>query len=259
MCEWADGGSNLDVQINGESIVQDGVAEIPYSNQYKPGVIKTVDYPFWGSGVGKNSSGTLTLFPATTSMVDERNRQNVSPISVNNLDYAVKAAMCDGKGATWTADEQTAARERMGIGDWELIADLTLEEEARNILVNNDINGNSLSLNSVKIFVFSPVPRESSKHNGYLRINGDANYYGVIYWKVNEKESLATVHADVFGKSAPAEVRFSNAIPIAVAASTNMCFTPGKEIAYYDAINSLTFIANYYFDKKTRFVVIGKA
>lgn len=28
-CEWADSGSNLDVRINGESIVQDGVAEIP--------------------------------------------------------------------------------------------------------------------------------------------------------------------------------------------------------------------------------------
>ena len=133
VCEWADGGNNLDVRINGESIVQDGVAEIPYSNQYKPGVIKTVNYPFWGSGVGKNSSDTLTLFPATTSMVDERNRKNVSPISVNNLDYAIKAAMCDGKGAAWTADEQAAARERMGIGEWELIADITLEEKVNKI------------------------------------------------------------------------------------------------------------------------------
>ena len=119
----------MDVRINGESIVQDGVADIPYSNQYKPGVIKTVNYPFWGSGVGKNSGDTLTLFPATTSMVDERNRSNVSPISVNNLDYAVKAAMCDGKGAAWTADEQAAARERMGIGTSTLVYSYTLTED----------------------------------------------------------------------------------------------------------------------------------
>ena len=33
------------------------------------------------------------------------------------LDYAVKAAMCDGEGAAWTAAEQAAARERMGIDD----------------------------------------------------------------------------------------------------------------------------------------------
>lgn len=38
--------------------------------------------------------------------------------------------MCDGKGTAWTADEQTAARERMGAwtGDWQIIMDETLAE-----------------------------------------------------------------------------------------------------------------------------------
>ena len=38
--------------------------------------------------------------------------------------------MCDGKGTAWTADEQTAARERMGAwtGDWQIIMDQTLAE-----------------------------------------------------------------------------------------------------------------------------------
>lgn len=38
--------------------------------------------------------------------------------------------MCDGKGTAWTADEQTAARERMGVwtGDWQIIMDETLAE-----------------------------------------------------------------------------------------------------------------------------------
>ena len=51
----------------------------------------------------------------------------------SNLDYAVKAAMCDGKGAAWTAAEQAAARKRMGFGDslelievWELDHDETM-------------------------------------------------------------------------------------------------------------------------------------
>ena len=35
-------------------------------------------------------------------------------ITCANYDFAVKAAMCDGKGAAWTADEQAAARGRMG-------------------------------------------------------------------------------------------------------------------------------------------------
>lgn len=47
------------------------------------------------------------------------------------MDYAVKTAMCDGKGAAWTADEQQAARDRMGIGKpWELIEEIEFAEEA---------------------------------------------------------------------------------------------------------------------------------
>lgn len=128
-CEWADdGGSNLDVRINGESIVQDGVAEIPVAKEDDIlGVIKTVPYEFWGTGVGANSAGRLQLYPASEKNIDERKKINVSPISVKNLDYAVKAAMCDGKGATWTAEEQAAARERTGA--WTTIADITLDED----------------------------------------------------------------------------------------------------------------------------------
>lgn len=55
------------------------------------------------------------------------------PVVPANLDYAVKCAMCDGKGAAWTAEEQAAARERMGIGEWELFADIALEEKVQKI------------------------------------------------------------------------------------------------------------------------------
>ena len=131
--EWADGGvANLDVQINGESIVKDGVAEIPVANRENVfGVVKTIPYEFWGTGVGVGGKDNqLRLYPASEKNIDARQKINVSPISVNNLDYAVKAAMCDGKGAAWTADEQAAARERMEIDDYEDILDVTLEEES---------------------------------------------------------------------------------------------------------------------------------
>lgn len=129
--EWAD-CANLDVRINGESIVQNGVAEIPIANRDNVfGVVKTVPYEFWGTGVGASSNdGQLRLYPASNGNIDARQKINVSPISVNNLDYAVKAAMCDGKGAAWTAEEQAAARERMGIDDWEdVITYITSSEE----------------------------------------------------------------------------------------------------------------------------------
>lgn len=128
--EWAD-CTNLDVRINGESIVRDGVAEIPIANRDNVfGVVKTIPYEFWGTGVGADRDGNLRLYPASNGNIDARQKINVSPISVNNLDYAVKAAMCDGKGAAWTAEEQAAARERMGIDEWEDVLDVTLEKDS---------------------------------------------------------------------------------------------------------------------------------
>lgn len=129
--EWAD-CTNLDVQIKGKSIVTDGIAEIPIANRDNVfGVVKTVPYEFWGTGVGASSNnGQLRLYPASNGNIDARQKINVFPISVNNLDYAVKAAMCDGKGAAWTEEEQAAARERMGIDEWEDVLDVTLEKDS---------------------------------------------------------------------------------------------------------------------------------
>lgn len=128
--EWAD-CTNLDVRINGESIVQNGVAEIPIANRDNVfGVVKTIPYEFWGTGVGADRDGNLRLYPASENSIDARQKINRSPISVNNLDYAVKAAMCDGKGAAWTAEEQANARDRIGIDEWENVLDVTLEKDS---------------------------------------------------------------------------------------------------------------------------------
>lgn len=138
--EWAD-CANLDVQIKGKSIVTDGIAEIPIANRDNVfGVVKTVPYEFWGTGVGASSNdGQLRLYPASNGNIDARQKINVSPISVNNLDYAVKAAMCDGKGAAWTEEEQASARERIGIPtDWQLVDDITIEKAVVKIAIDTD-------------------------------------------------------------------------------------------------------------------------
>lgn len=124
-CEWADGGgSNLDVQINGESIVQDGVAEIPILNtdDGQFGVVKTRKLIY---GIGANVNGELFVHEANNVNIDYR--QQYRAITPYTIDYAVKAAMCDGKGAAWTAEEQASARDRMGA--WTTIADITLAED----------------------------------------------------------------------------------------------------------------------------------
>lgn len=124
VCEWADdGGSNLDVRIDGKSIVQDGVAEIPISSHDTLGLVYT-DNSAGGYTTGlMNQQGRLQV---NTASIDDVNKRRLrKEIDCSNFDYAVKAAMCDGKGAAWTAEEQAAARERMGALDTQDMIDIT--------------------------------------------------------------------------------------------------------------------------------------
>lgn len=102
--------------------MQDGVAEIPTSRKNSLGVI---GYRSTTDGVYINGEGILSIVPANNSYIS--NRIYSMPITPMALDYAVKAAMCDGKGAAWTAEEQASARDRMGA--WTTIADITLAED----------------------------------------------------------------------------------------------------------------------------------
>ena len=148
VCEWADGGNNLDVRINGESIVQDGVAEIPVavgnaiSNIATAGLAQIKPHGMGGISVSTTDK-TLITAKALNEHIDTRvasdyldggtsGNNHSRPIVPANLDYAVKAAMCDGKGAAWTADEQAAARERMGIDEWEDVITYTTSSEEEN-------------------------------------------------------------------------------------------------------------------------------
>lgn len=112
-----------DVQVAGTSVMTDGVANVPIANKGGLGV-SSVDY----YSIGTTDAGVLFLYNSRKGDIDARSA-NIA-VTPYNLDYAVKAAMCDGKGAAWTAAEQKAARERMGIpGDYELIEEITLTEE----------------------------------------------------------------------------------------------------------------------------------
>lgn len=137
--EWVDepsGGSSLDIQIDGQSIVKDGVAEIPLCTDTKgPGLI-TIDIYSNSGGLyrANHNTGLIRIAKASDNSLAERGN-SYCPVVPTNLDYAVKCAMCDGKGATWTAEEQASARERMGAltGDWQIIMDETLAELVKEV------------------------------------------------------------------------------------------------------------------------------
>ena len=132
-----------DVQVNGKSIVDEfGKAMLPNCGVDKYGLVKGT----WGEQSGTIfANETLYIVPATNNTIKSRiasennnsGRNNRHAIVPSHLDYAVKAAMCDGKGAAWTADEQAAARERMGLpGNFELVADIELIEETKMVSIN---------------------------------------------------------------------------------------------------------------------------
>lgn len=113
-----------DVQIDGVSILDENkVANIPIASENTLGVVKTNSYSF---GIGINASGQMYINRANNSQIDDRNLY--PPITAGNVDYAVKQAMCDGKGAEWTDEEKASARARMGIAIDEDSLNTMLEE-----------------------------------------------------------------------------------------------------------------------------------
>ncbi len=120
----APGGTVSDVQVDGVSVVTDGVANVPLAANDRFGVIKAVAT----NGVVVDSNGQLFTFPAQTANINARTQTRM-PIVPANLDYAVKAAMTDGVGAAWTDAEKAAARARMH-EKYELIETVTLTEDS---------------------------------------------------------------------------------------------------------------------------------
>lgn len=135
-----------DVQINGKSIVgENGVAMIPKLQGsginnllYGLPALSDGNRPV---GIGITMHGSLMTIPARRPEIMNRVERDYFDTGITGsdyhnaicpgyLDYAVKAAMCDGKGAAWTAEEKESARERMGIGEYEDVLDVTLEEDS---------------------------------------------------------------------------------------------------------------------------------
>lgn len=135
-----------DVQIAGNSVLEDGVANVPIASDAVIGGVKTNS---WG-GTMTNDYGQLMVFPSTNTHINERVSRTV--LTPTNMDYAVKATMCDGKGAAWTAAEQKAARDRMGVDRaYELIEEIILNESVTQVVRTN------MSLAEMRIVVEVPV------------------------------------------------------------------------------------------------------
>ena len=137
------------VQLNGESLVQDSVATIPLAGYNRLGAVQLDPAGFAAASV----EGKLALVPPTDAQISTHTHTQ-RPITPSCMDYAVKAAICDGKGAAWTSAEQKAARERMGAdGNYVLIEETVLTEETLLFERTQEPDGTPYNFSAFKLIV----------------------------------------------------------------------------------------------------------
>lgn len=195
------GGGNVDdVQINGTSIVVDKVANIPIADRDIYGLVKAYKLTGLG-GVNLDANDRLVLTPLKNTDIDARKSStayNNKPVTNTNLDYAVKQAMCDGKGAEWTEEEKANARARMGVNQAYLVEEFTLEEDANTIDRSSEPDLTPYNFESLVVVIdctgltfnnFSVWLRLNHSKTGQWLYSGQGEFgsnntkYGVFKWK----------------------------------------------------------------------------
>lgn len=181
-----------DVQIAGSSVLDGGVAKVPIAQWDAPGVVSILSPQ--DSGL-LNDNGSLKVSYATDAEISSRTGTRKAIVCAN-MDYAVKAAMCDGKGAAWTAVEQKAARERIGVhGEFELIEEITLSENVMNVAREAFPDGTHYNLRSLIIVVDSGNVENRPNVEGWVRLNAKLPYSEWAYISqgtfVNTNESYS--------------------------------------------------------------------
>lgn len=146
-------------------------------------------------GIINNADGELALNPASNNTINSRLTRQ--PITVGNFDYAVKAAMCDGKGATWTDAEQKAARERMGVDKaYELIEEITLTEKVTRLIRNAEPNGTAYHFKKMYVNIVTPQAEE----NGSIYSTFNNTLIGLAFGCIKSQLSeggIAQIYANV--------------------------------------------------------------
>ncbi len=112
-CVMLKNGGITDVTVGGASVVADGVAAIPVAANGVLGAVSVRP----GAGIFLYQNGMAIEKASIGSIANHSSPYGT--IVCDTYDYAVKCAMTDGKGASWTDAERQAALARMGctVGD----------------------------------------------------------------------------------------------------------------------------------------------
>ena len=154
------GGTMLpeDVQVNGTSVVSNGVANIPLANDNTLGVVKPA-----GMGINVNSGGEISVSKAGSNAI-KAGTNNYAPIVPSfqhesvfyGLTKAAGVNMASSNNAvgTYTPEAKKAIRDMLGIPnfDSEVIYEGTVAEDTAEFDITADNNGNPFELRACKIY-----------------------------------------------------------------------------------------------------------
>lgn len=161
-----------DVQVNGTSIVNQGVANVPIGSASEPGVVRSDSY----SGTEITSVGVMRILRASSGEI-KSGVQPYRPITPSLQDVSAfyglaKAAGSDEKNSalavgTYTDAAKIAIQKMLGIYEapWELIADVTSSEDSTYFRVATDTNGESFMLKRGVIIAEVPKTTTGARDN----------------------------------------------------------------------------------------------
>lgn len=173
-----------DVRIDGTSVTSNGVANVPKAGAGELGVVR-VDRN-GKNGISLGADGEAKVNPASDALISARS--GVRPVTASNVDYAVKAAMCDGKGAAWTAAEQAAAKKRIGLDDSSGSSDETALIWVYNFDYSPDVSEGSYTFYNRNLTSVYPMAFEAE-----LTYNDIIFHKGYIYYEILYTDSSETI------------------------------------------------------------------
>ena len=218
--EWttpeAGGGTVTDVQVNGTSVLQDGVANVPIATTNKLGAVMV------GNGLGI-SNGWLALVGANDAQIKAGTvltipvtpiRQHASAFYGLAKAAGVDMASSSNPVGTYTDAAKIAIQKMLGIyqAPFRLIYEETITEETGNISIISDIGSNPFSLSEILVMFDSVESANSS--TGAVVINSSSISNNTAYASIptlyNATAQTRTAHIRIIGGRMFGEVASAN-------------------------------------------------
>lgn len=167
-----------DVQINGTSIVSDGVVNIPPATSGTLGLVRM------GQGLSVNAGGALFTQYAEPNRIKAESSYYM-PITPVYQHVAAFYGLAHAAGdttqktssnavGTYTEEAKQAIKAMLGIKEdvAEIIADITTEEDLESFIINTDQSSESFKLKFAKIFITYPPSSTGESSYTTVRISG---------------------------------------------------------------------------------------